>query len=472
MGKLKILVIEDEPSMRIGLACTLENAGYQVVSEESGHAGLDEYEKGTFDLVITDLRLPDINGIEILRTVKRRRSETGVIVITAYAEVKTAVEAMRAGAVDYISKPFEADELLLIIERFIKQRNLEKENIFLKKALRNHERFRKIVGRSPRMQKIFETIETVSQTDSSVIIYGESGTGKDLVADAIHRLSERRDGPYIKINCAAIPETLIESELFGHEKGAFTGAVQRRKGKFEIADGGTIFLDEIGEIPFPLQSKILRVLEDHAFERVGGNETIKVNVRIVLATKRKLRADVEAGRFREDLFYRINVLPVTLPPLRERREDIPLLLDHFLKYFSHKIGKEPPSLSPEATAKLFAYDYPGNVRELKHAMEMAVIFCKNQSIGVSCLPEEIRGSAPKSMDFVPISGDLPLADRVKACEREIISRALVESRGEKTKTARKLGISRETLWRKLKLYNLIRVGWEDYDQEKTDSPDI
>ena len=466
MSKLRILVIEDEPSMRIGLTCTLENAGYKVVSEERGQTGLDRYEKGIFDLVITDLRLPDINGIEILRTVKHGSAETGVIVITAYAEVKTAVEAMRAGAIDYISKPFEPDELLLIIERFVKQRSLEQENVLLKEALRNREELRRMIGRSPSMQKVFESIETVSQTNSSVIIYGESGTGKDLVADAIHRLRERRDGPYIKINCAAIPETLIESELFGHEKGAFTGAVQRRKGKFEIADGGTIFLDEIGEFPLSLQAKVLRVLEDHALERVGGNETIRVDVRIVLATKRKLRAEVEAGRFREDLFYRINVLPITLPPLRDRREDIPLLLDHFLKHFSQKIKKEPPAISPDAMTKLLAYNYPGNVRELEHAMEMAVTFCKHESIGLACLPDEIRGYAPKRTDFLSIVGDLPLADSVKACEREIISRALCESGGEKTKTARKLGISRETLWRKLKVYRVIRDGVDEYDEEE------
>ena len=470
MGKLRILVIEDEPSMRIGLACTLETAGYKVASAERGQMGLELYEKGTFDLVITDLRLPDINGIEILRTVRQGGLETGVIVITAYAEVKTAVEAIRAGAIDYLSKPFEPDELLFIIERFIKQRRLEKENVLLKKAVRKRERFQQIIGRGSAMQKIFETIETVSQTDSSVIIYGESGTGKGMVAEAIHRLSERREGPYIKINCAAIPETLIESELFGHEKGAFTGAVQRRKGKFEIADGGTIFLDEIGEIPLSLQAKLLRVLEDHAFERVGGNETISVDVRVVLATKRKLRAEVEAGRFREDLFYRINVLPVILPPLRERREDIPLLVDHFLKHFSHRIKKEPPAISSEAMVRLLAYDYPGNVRELEHAVEMAVTFCKNESIGLSCLPDEIQGCSPKTMDLVAFFGELPLVDRVKACEREIIFRVLCESGGEKTRTARKLGISRETLWRKLKVYNLIRNGLDEYDEKDATQP--
>jgi DNA-binding NtrC family response regulator len=454
--------------MRLGIACTLDTAGYTVVSAEAGKMGLVLFEERGFDLVITDLRLPDTDGIRILKTIKEKSAETGVIVITAYAEVKTAVEAMRAGAVDYISKPFEPDELLIIIERFIKQRDLEKQNIFLKNALRKQERFQRIIGRSPSMQKIFETIDTVAQTDSSVIVYGESGTGKGMVADAIHKLSKRKERACIKLNCAAIPDTLIESELFGHEKGAFTGAIQRRKGKFEIADGGTIFLDEIGEIPLSLQGKLLRVLEDHAFERVGGNETVKVDVRTVFATKKKLRAEVEAGRFREDLFYRINVVPITLPPLRERREDIPLLIDHFTLHFSQKMKKQRPVITSDAQEKLLSYDYPGNVRELAHAIEMAVTLCKNGSIGLFCLPEDIRGFSKGPMAVFAGLGDLPLPDRVRLCEREIISRVIAECGGEKKEAARRLGISRETLWRKSKEHSL--TGEPSHGDDEEDEP--
>ncbi len=454
MKKLKILLIEDEPSMRLGIAYTLENAGYQVASVEHGQEGITLFEKQAFDLVITDLRLPGANGIEVLKAVKSISTDTGVILITAFAEVSTAVEAMREGAYDYISKPFEPDELLIVIERFIKQRHLEIENVRLKEALKKREEFERMIGISPPMQALFDTIRTVAQTDSSVMIYGESGTGKELVADAVHKLSERKKGPLIKINCAAIPETLLESELFGHEKGAFTSADRRRKGKFEIADGGSIFLDEIGDIPLTIQAKLLRVLEEHTFERIGGNERITVNVRTIFATKKKLRQEVAAGKFREDFFYRINVLPVTLPTLRERREDIPLLVEHFLKRFSRKMKKEPPAISPPAKEKLLAYDYPGNVRELVHAIEMATIFCKDKTIGLYCLPEEIRHDREKVAKPIYVWDNLPLAECVRAFEKEVILRVLDEIGGEKKKAAQKLGISRETLWRKLKDHNI------------------
>lgn len=447
---MKILVVEDELSVRLGIACTLEGAGYKVSTVENGTDGIVLFEKENFDIVITDLRLPGADGIEVLKSIKNISPDAGVIVITAFADVKTAVEAMREGAYDYISKPFDPNELLIIIDRFIKHRELELENIRLRREIGECKYFQHIVGISPAMQAIFEKIEVVSKTDSSVMIYGESGTGKELVANAIHSLSPRKDNPFIKINCAAIPETLLESELFGHEKGAFTGAIHRRKGKFEMAHGGTIFLDEIGDMPLSLQAKLLRILEDHTFERVGGNESVSVDVRTIYATGKNLKEEVKAGKFREDLYYRINVLPVTLPPLRERTEDIPLLVEHFLKIFGGKTGKTGLTISPAAMEKLIAYNYPGNVRELRHSMEMAVTFCRGNVVEPCCLPAEIRGAQTEQGPQTLICSSLPITEKVKTFERELITRALEETGGKKKETAKKLGISRGTLWRKLK----------------------
>ena len=447
---IKILVIEDELSVRLGLSCTLEGAGYRIATAENGMNGIKLFEKGDFDVVVTDLRLPGADGMEVLKSIKNTAPDAGVIMITAFADVKTAVEAMREGAYDYISKPFDPDELLIIIERFMKQRGLELENIKLRKEVEEYKQFQHIVGISSVMQGVFEKIEIVAKSESSVMICGESGTGKELVANAVHNLSSRKDRPFIKINCAAIPETLLESELFGHEKGAFTGAIQRRKGKFEIAHGGTIFFDEIGDIPLPLQAKLLRILEDHTFERIGGNELVSVDVRTIYATSRNLREEVKAGRFREDLYYRLNVLPITLPQLRERKEDIPLLVDHFLKAFSKKTGRTGLVVTPAAIEKLVAYDYPGNVRELKHAIEMAVTFCRGNKIEPCCLPAEMGGAEIKQNDAALICHDLPVTEKVRAFERELIAHALEEAGGKKKETAKKLGISRGTLWRKLK----------------------
>lgn len=450
MDNIKVLVIEDEPSVRLGISCTLEGAGYRIATAGNGIEGIGLFEREGFDVVVTDLRLPGADGIEVLKSIKKISSDTGVIVITAFADVKTAVEAMREGAYDYISKPFDPEELLIVIDRFIKHRGLALENVRLREEIAEYKQFQHIVGISPAMQAIFEKIEVVAKTDSSVMIYGESGTGKELVANAIHNLSPRKDKPFIKINCAAIPETLLESELFGHEKGAFTGATQKRKGKFEAANGGTIFFDEIGDMTLSLQAKLLRVLESHTFERLGANESLAVDVRTICATRKNLRDEVKAGKFREDLYYRINVLPITLPPLRERKEDIPLLLDHFLKTFGKKIGKTELSVSPAAMEKLVEYDYPGNVRELRHAIEMAVTFCRGGVLDSCCMPVEIRGKEAKENTVILPCDGLPLTERVRAFEKEIISHVLEETEGKKKEAAKRLGISRETLWRKLK----------------------
>ena len=445
--KVKILVIEDELSVRLGVSCTLEGVGYNVKTADNGIEGIRLFEKEFFDIVVTDLRLPGADGIEVLKSVKNISPDTGVMVITAFADVKTAVEAMKEGAYDYISKPFDPAELLIVIDRFVKHRGLEIENINLREQIRESLQFERIIGTSPVMQAVFNSIEVIAKTDSSVMIYGESGTGKELVANAIHNLSPRRDKPFIKINCAAIPETLLESELFGHEKGAFTGAVQRRKGKFEIADKGTIFFDEIGDMPLNLQAKLLRVLEAHNFERLGGNELLTVDVRTLYATRKNLKEDIKTGKFREDLYYRINVLPVTLPPLRERKEDIPLLINHFIKIFGEKIGKTL-TVSPSAMERLTVHDYPGNVRELKHAVEMAVTLCSGNTIEPCCLPSEIR-----EIEVIPVAltcEDLPLPEKVKLFEKEMIARVLEDTGGRKKEAATRLGICRETLWRKLK----------------------
>ncbi|MDA8106375.1 MAG: sigma-54 dependent transcriptional regulator, partial [Nitrospiraceae bacterium] len=446
----KILLIEDERPMRLGLFHALKADGYKVKAAASGTEGIKLVEGESFDIVITDLRLPDTSGIDVLKAVKDISQDTGVIVITAFAEVKTAVEAMRKGAYDYISKPFDPDELLLVINRFIKHREIENENIRLKEEIRDCKDFEHIVGDSPAMRLIFGKISVVAKTDSAVMIYGESGTGKELVANAIHNLSPRKDKPFIKINCAAIPDTLIESEIFGHEKGAFTGAIQRRKGKFEMADSGTIFLDEIGDIPMPVQAKLLRVLESRTFERLGGNESLTVNVRVIYATGKSLKDEVKANRFREDLYYRINVLPMTIPPLRERREDIPLLINHFLGMYEEKAGKSGLTISPAAMDMLLSYDYPGNIRELKHALEMAVTFCNENAIDPCCLPAEMRGEVPKQNLQTMVCGNLSVTEQVRVFERELIARAIEEAGGKKKEAAKKLGISRGTLWRKLK----------------------
>jgi DNA-binding NtrC family response regulator len=446
----KILIIEDERSLRLGLSHALKSGGYAVKSADNGAEGLKLAGTESFDAVVTDLRLPDTDGMEILKALRTISPDTGVIVMTAFAEIKTAVEAMREGAYDYISKPFDPDELLMVIDRFIKHRELESENIRLKETVRECRQFEDIVGAGPAMQQIFDMVGVVAKTDSAVMIYGESGTGKELVANAIHNLSPRRDKAFIKINCAAIPDTLLESELFGHEKGAFTGAVQRRKGKFEAADRGTIFLDEIGDMPLALQSKLLRVVENQAFERLGGNEPLTVNVRTIFATGKDLKAEVEAGRFRKDLFYRLNVLPITIPPLRERREDIPLLINHFLDVFGKKLGKTGFVITPAAMDILLAHDYPGNVRELKHALEMVITFCKGNIIEPSCLPMEIRGVRVCPGAQITVPDGFPVTEKVKAFERDLIARALEETGGKKKETAKKLGISRGTLWRKLK----------------------
>lgn len=449
--KPKILIIEDEPTMRIGMTHLLSSSGYHVKSCKDGEEGIATIEREAFDLVITDMRLPGFDGLSVLKRVKALSPSTGVIIITAYAEVKTAVQAIKDGAFDYVSKPFSNDELLILIERFLRFRNLETELHRLKETVTEKISFEKLIGVSPSMKVIFDKIEAIANTDVPVLIQGESGTGKELVANAIHNLSSRREREYVKINCAAIPENLFESEIFGHEKGAFTGASDMRKGKFEMANGGTIFFDEIGDMPLGLQAKLLRVIEENILYRLGGSEPVKVNVRGIYATSKNIKDLIKKGLFRDDLFYRINVVPIIIPPLRDRKEDIPYLIDHFLELFGNKYAKPGTKVTPAAYQSLMSYSYPGNVRELKHALERAVLLSRNGLIDINDLPEEISGidrEKPK------VSLDIPLYDGVTILEREMIINALKESGGKKIEAAKRLGISRKVLWKKIKEYKI------------------
>lgn len=451
MMKKRILIVEDDPIMRLGMNHFLTYQGYTVTVCADGSEGLHALETAAHDLVITDLKLPHHDGFEVLEKGRTVSPKTGIIIITGHAEIQSAVQAIKKGAFDYIAKPFSNEEILIAVERFFKFQKLEDEVVFLKETLREKVEFENIIGVSPAMKDVFDRIASVAVTDVPVLVQGESGTGKELVANALHRLSKRGEKPFVKINCAAIPENLFESELFGHEKGAFTGATETRKGKFEFADGGTIFFDEIGDIPVSLQPKLLRVLEDGMIARLGGNAPLKVDVRSVYATSKNLKERIAAGGFREDLFYRINVVPITLPPLRERKEDVPYLIDHFLNYFKNKYHRADLSLSQPAYDALLAYTYAGNVRELKHAVERAVVLAKNGVIDRKHLPEEIAGSS----ETIPcITDALSLDASIRCFEKQRLLNALSESGGRKIEAANRLGISRKVLWKKLKEYGI------------------
>ncbi|MCX8030836.1 MAG: sigma-54 dependent transcriptional regulator [Thermodesulfovibrionales bacterium] len=449
--KKSILIVEDDPIMRLGMSHFLKSQGYLVFQCNDGREAIQAIEKQRFDLIITDLKLPELDGMEVLKKAKELSKDIGLIIITAYAEIKSAVQAIKEGAYDYLAKPFSNEELLITIERFFKFQNLENELFQLKQTLKEKDGLKNFVGVSPVMMNVFDRITAVAATDVPVLILGESGTGKELVANAVHGMSNRWDKPFIKINCAAIPETLFESELFGHEKGAFTGATEKRKGKFEFANGGTIFFDEIAEIPLSLQPKLLRVLEEQTITRLGSNEPITVDVRCIYATSKNLKELVASGLFREDLYYRINIVPILLPPLRERKEDIPYFIKRFLTFFSEKYGKPNITVSGTSYNALLAYDYPGNVRELKHAIERAVILAENGIIQPKHLPEEITSIVA---DSPCRKNDMTLDESLRCFEKQKIINALLESDGRKIEAAKKLGISRKVLWKKLKEYNI------------------
>ena len=455
----KVLIIDDEPLMRISISDALKVEGFSVRETGLGKDGITLFRDFSFDVVITDLRLPDLDGIEVLKACKRYSPDTMVILITAHGSVDTAVEAMKYGAYDYITKPFSMDELLLMVKRVIRYKDLEEENLLLKEQVEGRYNFSGIVGKSERMQEIFDKVKIVSQTDSTVLILGESGTGKELVANAVHYNSARKKEPFVKISCAALPETLLEAELFGYEKGAFTGAVKQKKGRFELAHKGTFFLDEIGEISPAIQVKLLRVLQEKKIDRLGGTETLSVDVRIICATQRDLKKEVQKGTFREDLYYRFNVVPITLPPLRERQGDIMLLANHFLKFFAEQHKKQLKGISIEAMELLLKYPFPGNVRELENTIERAIVMGKSDEVQPWDLPEEITNAAEC---FKVIQHNIQsyenLSKAMKDFERQYIAKVLEETKGNKSLAAKLLGVSRKTLWEKCKVFDIVKDG--------------
>jgi len=459
----RILVVEDKASLRQMLCATLEGEGYEIQSAADGKSALRALQDQRYLLVVTDLRLPGADGMEVLKRARERDPDVPVIVMTGYGSVEVAVEAMKRGASDFLTKPVDMDHLLLLISRVVAQRRLQFENLVLKEIFSKELGFPRIIGADTGLKEILAQTRKVAPTGATVLITGESGTGKELIARAIHHLSGRLERSFVAINCAAIPATLLESELFGHEKGAFTGAVARKKGKFELADGGSLFLDEIGEIPRELQPKILRVLQEKSFERVGGNETIESDARIIAATNRELAEGVREGRFRQDLYFRLNVFPVHMPPLRERRDDIPLLAEAFVKRFSREVRQQTEmTLSPEAVQRLMAHPWPGNIRELENCIERAVILCNGTEIGVEQLSvggsEPLGGTADGEAlrELVDLGGTLTeAAGRAAAlAERIKIADALAASGGVRSHAAEALGVSPKTLLAKIREYGL------------------
>ncbi|ERJ92052.1 sigma-54 dependent transcriptional regulator [Treponema lecithinolyticum] len=441
-----VLIIDDEKNIREGLAAALEMEGYTVALAADGKQGLARMVKGDIDLVITDLRMPEVSGEQVLAKVAAENPGVPVIVLTGHGSIDSAVEAMRNGAYDFLTKPLNLDQLILIVKRALESRELAIKHRELLEQLNSRKSFESIIGKSAEMQKIFATVRKAADSKASVLITGESGVGKELIANALHNLSPRRDKPLIKVHCAALSENLLESELFGHEKGAFTGAVARKRGRFELAAGGTIFLDEIGEIDQNVQIKILRVLQDKRFERVGGEETIEVDVRVIAATNRDLEKEIADGRFREDLYYRLNVVHIHVPPLRERRDDIPLLIASFLQEFAKENGKNIEGIDARARSALYKFDWPGNIRQLRNCLESAVVMCSSSVITLEDLPPSIAGSGEDALISIPAG--IPMEE----AEKILIQQNLAINKGNKSKTADILGIGRKTLHRKLDEY--------------------
>lgn len=441
-----VLIIDDEKNIREGLGAALELEDYTVALASDGKEGLERIQKGDIDLVITDLRMPKISGEQVLAKVTAENPGIPVIVLTGHGSIDSAVDAMRNGAYDFLTKPLNLDQLILIVKRALQGQELALKHKELQEELNSRKSFESIIGKSAEMQRIFETVRKAAGSKASVLITGESGVGKELIANALHNLSPRRENSMIKVHCAALSESLLESELFGHEKGAFTGAVARKRGRFELAHGGTIFLDEIGEIDQNVQIKILRVLQDKRFERVGGEETVEVDVRLITATNRDLEKEVAEGRFREDLYYRLNVVHIHVPPLRERRDDIPLLITAFLQEFAQENGKNIEGIDARARAALYKFDWPGNIRQLRNCLESAVVMCSGSIIKLEDLPPTIAGSG--EADSIAVPAGITMAE----AEKIIILQNLAINKGNKSKTADILGIGRKTLHRKLDEY--------------------
>ena len=457
MIKDKILVADDEQSMREFLDIMLKKEGYKVSLASNGEEVVKLVDNDLFDLVLLDIRMPKLDGISALKKIKANAPETIVIMITAYASADTAIKAMKEGAYDYITKPFKVEEIKLIIKNALEKKNLQKENILLKQVVRDRYHFGNIIGQSPKMMALYDLLEKVSPTKTNILIAGESGTGKELVAKAIHYNSPRKEKPFVTLNCGAIPESLIESELFGHMKGAFTDAIATKKGLFEVADEGTIFLDEISELPLLMQVKLLRVLQDKEFKRVGGTEDILVDVRIISATNKDLEEGVKEKRFREDLFYRLNVIQIKLPPLRDRKEDIQILANHFLKKYSEELSKNILKITPETLQILLNYDYPGNVRELQNIIERAVALESSQELTANNLSSYLSEQPllkKGSIDIEIPSEGIDLEKMVEDLERTLLLKALDKTKGIKKKAAELLHINFRSMRYRLEKYGL------------------
>jgi two-component system response regulator PilR (NtrC family) len=451
-----ILIVDDERSMREFLAIYLRRAGHRVEAAADGAAARKALGAREFDVVITDLRMPDASGLDVLGDSKKLHPETQVIVVTAFATAETAIAAMKAGAYDYLTKPFKVDEVGLVVERALERRALHRQNVALRDEIKGRFKLDRLIGKSPAMQRVFEMIRKIAPARTSVLLIGESGTGKELAARALHELSGRADNDFVAVNCGAIPETLIESELFGHVKGAFTGAGSDKMGLFEAAHGGTIFLDEIGELPVPMQVKLLRVLQERKVKRVGGVQEKEVDLRVVAATNRDLETEVEKGTFRQDLFYRLNVIQLRLPPLRERREDVALLCDHFIRKFSAEHGRTITGIDPDAMSALMDHSFPGNVRELENLIERSVTLAPGDRISHDSLPTlSTLSTAGANLGPAPTLPDegVDLEKAVEDFERGIIIKALERTRGNRTEAARLLKVTFRSL-----RYRLSKLG--------------
>ncbi len=449
-----ILIVDDEKNYLVVLEALLGPEGYEILTADNARDAIRLIQDADLDLLITDMKMPGTSGMQLLEESKKIKPDLPVIMMTAYGTIEMAVEAMKKRAYDYITKPFQNEELKLTVKKALENYRLIKENRLLSEALSDRYKYGKIIGKSKPMQEIYEMISKVARSKASVFITGPSGTGKELIAKAIHYGSPRKDRPFISVNCGALTETLLESELFGHEKGAFTGAVSMRKGRFELADGGTLFLDEVGDMPPPLQVKLLRVLQEMEFERVGGTKTIKVDVRVLSASNRNIKEVVAEGGFREDLFYRLNVINIEVPSLRERTEDIRLLVNHFIEKYRQDRGKEEIELSPEAWKILYSYSWPGNVRELENIIERAVVLKADRVIGPEDLPAELseKGEEVEVERFIPLNA--PLQKTLEEIEEKLIRRALEQCDNVQSHAAEMLGITKSLIQHKMKKYNI------------------
>jgi DNA-binding NtrC family response regulator len=462
--KARILIVDDERAMLVALKGLLSKEGYQVETAGSGEEALPKIDSGGFHLVLTDLSMTGITGMQVLEHARRVDPDLGVVMMTAYGSEKIAVDAMKLGAADYLPKPFDNDELRVIVRRVVENVHLRRDHKRLLDQVQGNFGFENIIGRSPAMQRIFETIDKVADTDVTVLVRGESGTGKELVANALHYRSPRRAKPMIKMNCAALSRELVESELFGHERGAFTGATARREGKFEAADGGTLFLDEVGDMPLETQAKLLRALQEKEFERVGGNQPIRVDVRVIAATNQDLEEGVRRGRFREDLYYRLNVIQVTIPSLTERREDIPLLIDHFLKQAVERFGRTPKALNADALRACVAHDWKGNVRQLRSAVEQALLLASGPEIAAGDLLGTAAPATTTDGVAMGLPSDLPLTFReakdhvVGVFEREFLVQALRRHGGNISKAAEEVGMYRQNFQQKMRELGITAEG--------------